>query len=151
MGKALRYGLIGLGFFVFLFSILLSGLAGRPAQLALRLNVPLAFPDSDLPIVVVGSGLAGFSAALEASELMPDRKIIILEKRDRWGGNSAKASSGINGAGSEIQKQAGIADSAESLMNNTMRVGHGHGHLELVRALAYDSADAIRFLTEHGA
>ena len=45
--------------------------------------------------VIVGSGLAGMSAALTALER--GSFVIIVEKEKRLGGNSGKASSGING------------------------------------------------------
>ncbi|KAL5341030.1 FAD binding domain-containing protein [Aspergillus crustosus] len=52
-------------------------------------------------VIVVGSGLAGLSAATQlARHNIP---AIILERSDRPGGNSIKASSGINAAPTEFQ------------------------------------------------
>lgn len=45
-------------------------------------------------VIVIGGGLAGMSAALEAHK--QGAEVIVLEKEVRLGGNSAKASSGTN-------------------------------------------------------
>ena len=54
-------------------------------------------------VVVIGGGLAGLSAAVEAAsyfsrEKLPSCTVTLLDKEPRIGGNSAKASSGINAA-----------------------------------------------------
>jgi succinate dehydrogenase/fumarate reductase flavoprotein subunit len=59
-------------------------------------------------VTLVGSGLAGMSAAIEAADARA--KVILLEKEQRTGGNSAKATSGINGWGSDTQAEHGVAD-----------------------------------------
>jgi len=48
--------------------------------------------------VIVGSGLAGLSAAIECAEANKNHKIIVLEKEKSVGGNSMKSSSGMNAA-----------------------------------------------------
>ena len=54
--------------------------------------------------MVVGSGLAGVSSALEATLNNPKLKILILEKEKFPGGNSMKATSGINLLDSKLQQ-----------------------------------------------
>jgi uncharacterized SAM-binding protein YcdF (DUF218 family) len=54
-------------------------------------------------IIIIGSGLAGLSAAIEAQRL--GAKVFIIEKEIKIGGNSAKASSGINALNTPIQKK----------------------------------------------
>ena len=49
-------------------------------------------PKPEEPIIVVGGGLAGLSATLEA--LRNDASVILVDKSKELGGNSAKASSG---------------------------------------------------------
>jgi hypothetical protein len=54
-------------------------------------------------VVVVGGGLAGLSAAVEAASYfsrgnLPSCTVTLVDKEPRIGGNSAKASSGINAA-----------------------------------------------------
>ena len=48
---------------------------------------------SQLPVVVVGGGLAGLAASIEASRA--GAPVILMEKANRIGGNSAKATSGV--------------------------------------------------------
>ncbi|KAK8064340.1 hypothetical protein PG994_006978 [Apiospora phragmitis] len=62
---------------------------------------------SPRPVIVVGSGLAGLSAAYEA--LQAGAHVHMLDRAPKPGGNSIKASSGINGAHTRFQKAAGIA------------------------------------------
>lgn len=66
------------------------------------------------------------------------------------GGNSAKATSGINGACTAAQAAAGIADSIELFEADTVASGHGLSKPELVRVLAAQSAAAIDFLKSKG-
>ena len=49
-----------------------------------------------MQVIIVGGGLAGLSAAHTVLEL--GGRIILLEKNAFCGGNSTKATSGINGA-----------------------------------------------------
>lgn len=49
-------------------------------------------PSQDEPVIIVGGGLAGLSAALEVLER--NNKVIIIDGEKNLGGNSAKASSG---------------------------------------------------------
>jgi FAD-dependent fumarate reductase len=57
-------------------------------------------------VIVVGSGLAGLSAAYEA--IKAGSNVHMLERGAKTGGNSIKASSGINGAGTEYQRKIGV-------------------------------------------
>lgn len=52
-------------------------------------------------IVVIGAGLAGLSAVLQAS-LDGAHKLLLVDKEPKLGGNSAKASSGINALDDEM-------------------------------------------------
>ncbi|KDO27846.1 hypothetical protein SPRG_07119 [Saprolegnia parasitica CBS 223.65] len=93
-------------------------------------------------IVIVGAGLAGMSAALEAIALRPDTHIVLLEKEDRLGGNSAKASSGINAARDE--------DDVALYTDDTVRSGGGFSNVELVTKLSTASLDGLEFLKAKG-
>ena len=101
-------------------------------------------------VVIVGSGLAGQSAAIQAAR-DGAREVVIIEKEPRMGGNSAKATSGINGWGTQVQKAAGIQDSGELFENDTFLSGKG-GHCQpaLVKTLSNHSAEAVEWLTSFG-
>ncbi|KAJ0425045.1 FAD binding domain-containing protein [Aspergillus carlsbadensis] len=55
-------------------------------------------------VIVVGSGLAGLSAATQLTK--QNIPVIVLDRAERPGGNSIKASSGINGAPTRFQSQS---------------------------------------------
>merc|ERR1719207_529529 len=72
-------------------------------------------------VVVVGGGLAGVSAANTVLE--SGCNTILLDKSAFCGGNSTKATSGINGAETKTQKEKGIADTVEIFTNDTLKGG----------------------------
>eukprot|EP00557_Chaetoceros_sp_GSL56_P014853 CAMPEP_0176485224 /NCGR_PEP_ID=MMETSP0200_2-20121128/4928_1 /TAXON_ID=947934 /ORGANISM="Chaetoceros sp., Strain GSL56" /LENGTH=1225 /DNA_ID=CAMNT_0017881859 /DNA_START=99 /DNA_END=3776 /DNA_ORIENTATION=+ len=96
-------------------------------------------------VIVIGSGLAGLSAAIEAADAKA--KVLILEKELKTGGNSAKATSGINGWGTNTQAKLNIADDERLFERDTHRSGIGGlTHPSLVRALSTQSAPAVHWL-----
>lgn len=62
-------------------------------------------------VLVVGSGLAGLSAAVKAAE--EGAEVIVLEKMSAIGGNSALSGAGIGAPASAVQKEHGIVDCPE--------------------------------------
>ena len=101
-------------------------------------------------VVVVGGGLAGLSAALEAAQF--GATVIVLEKSNRVGGNSAKATSGINGWGTEAQALKGVMDAGKFFERDTHLSGvKGTTEPSLVKTLSSKSGEAIRWLSKtHG-
>jgi len=99
-------------------------------------------------VIVVGGGLAGISAAIEASR--HGARVTIIDKERSLGGNSAKATSGINGAGSVPQLDKEIDDSASLFSKDTLASGGGLSSAELVDILSSRSSDAINFLMTFG-
>jgi len=77
------------------------------------------FPASQC--IVVGGGLAGFSAAHTVLE--HGGKCLLLDKSPFCGGNSTKATSGINGAGTKTQAANGVPDTAEIFFQDTLKGG----------------------------
>ncbi|SYZ69403.1 Pyridine_nucleotide-disulphide_oxidoreductase/FAD_dependent_oxidoreductase/Glucose_inhibited_division_protein_A/FAD_binding_domain/NAD(P)-binding_Rossmann-like_domain_containing_protein [Leishmania braziliensis MHOM/BR/75/M2904] len=101
-------------------------------------------------VVVIGSGLAGQCAAIEAAR-HGAKEVVIIEKETRLGGNSAKATSGINAWGTAVQKAAGVHDSGELFEKDTFASGKGGScQPELVRTLSDHSAEAIEWLSSFG-
>jgi len=98
-------------------------------------------------VVIVGGGLAGLSAAFEAADA--GATVTILEKEERTGGNSAKATSGINGWGTQTQAKLGIMDEERLFERDTFRSGKGGiTNPSLVRTLSIQSATAIHWLMD---
>ena len=96
-------------------------------------------------VLVVGAGLAGLSAAVEAADA--GAHVIVLEKEAKTGGNSAKATSGINAWGTETQAQNGVADEERLFERDTFLSGTGGDvSISLVRTLSTKSASAVHWL-----
>ncbi|RGI32410.1 flavocytochrome c [Melissococcus sp. OM08-11BH] len=99
-------------------------------------------------IIIVGAGGAGMSAALQAKE--EGKNPVILEKMPVAGGNTMKASSGMNASETKYQKEAGIKDSNDKFYEETLKGGHGTNDKELLRYYVDHSASAIDWLDSMG-
>lgn len=99
------------------------------------------------PVVVIGSGLAGLTAS---NQLVHTHRIpvILLDKAKNIGGNSIKASSGINGALSTTQENLHINDSPELFLEDTISSAKGKGIETLMKKLTSDSRSAISWLQD---
>ncbi|KAJ1358398.1 hypothetical protein KIN20_016812 [Parelaphostrongylus tenuis] len=105
-------------------------------------------PSPDEPVIIVGGGLAGLAAAIEA--LGHHAKVIIIDSEKNLGGNSAKASSGINACGTSTQEKMGINDSRDLFYMDTMNAGDRENDEALVDILVDQSSAAIEFLMDLG-
>ena len=103
----------------------------------------------DTDVVIVGAGGAGMAAAIMLKQA--DVNFVILEKMPYVGGNTTKATGGMNAAETHYQKEQGIEDSVELFYQDTMKGGHDINDPELVRTLAENSAAAIDWLDTIGA
>ncbi|VDM47037.1 unnamed protein product [Toxocara canis] len=109
----------------------------------------LQYPAADEPVIVVGAGLAGLSAALEA--VHEGASVILIEAEKNVGGNSAKASSGIAACNTEAQRLNHINDSTDRFYSDTMAAGDRENDPILVDQLVHNSKEAVDFLVSHGA
>ena len=100
-------------------------------------------------VVIIGAGGGGLSAAIEAHDA--GANVIIVEKMPFVGGNTARATGGINAAGTVFQEQLGITDSAEVHYEDTLAGGENLNDPELVKYLTEHAADAVNWLTDLGA
>lgn len=86
--------------------------------------------DETFDVVVIGSGFAGLSAAIEAR--LAGASVCILEKMRVAGGNSA-INGGIAGIpGTPMQKKQGYEDSPELMAEDMIREGAGMNHPDKV-------------------
>ncbi|HEO8421444.1 flavocytochrome c [Niallia sp. FSL W8-0635] len=99
-------------------------------------------------IIIVGAGGAGMTAALEAQAkgLNP----VIFEKMPVAGGNTTKASSGMNASETKFQKEQGIEDNNDLFYEETLKGGHGTNDKEMLRFFVDNSASAIEWLDTIG-
>ncbi|WP_461209264.1 flavocytochrome c [Desulfocurvus sp. DL9XJH121] len=105
--------------------------------------------DMEYDVIIIGSGFAALSAAIEAKRT--GAEVLVVEKMRVLGGNSC-----INGglfavAGNDLQKKEGVKDSIDLMMADMLKAGRGINHTELTRIVAEGSYDAYRFVTQCGA
>lgn len=103
----------------------------------------------DTEIVIIGAGGAGMTAAIMVQQAGKD--FVLLEKMPYAGGNTTKATGGMNAAETHYQKEQGIEDSTALFAADTMKGGHALNDPELVATLANQSSDAIDWLDTIGA
>ena len=103
----------------------------------------------DADIVIIGAGGAGMTAAIDATQA--GKSVILLEKMPYPGGNTTKATGGMNAAETHYQAEQGIEDSVEQFVEDTMKGGHDLNNRDLVTVMAQNSAAAIDWLDSIGA
>lgn len=100
-------------------------------------------------VVVVGAGGAGLSAAMAAQE--KGASVVVFEKMPIAGGNTLRATGGMNAAGTEFQAAKKIEDSVDLFYKDAMKGGYEKNDPSLVRTLAENSAGSVAWLTSLGA
>jgi succinate dehydrogenase/fumarate reductase flavoprotein subunit len=73
----------------------------------------------NVDLVVLGGGLAGHAAALEAAA--KGAKVLLLEKRGQYGGSTVQSSGSFAFAGTKAQRDAGFEDSPKNMANDIMK------------------------------
>ncbi|KAH7155808.1 FAD binding domain-containing protein [Dactylonectria estremocensis] len=97
-------------------------------------------------IIVVGGGLSGLSAA--HTIYLAGGNVIVLDKQGFFGGNSTKATSGINGALTRTQVEHGIPDSVQKFYDDTLKSARDKARPDLIKVLTYKSAAAVEWLQD---
>ncbi|KAJ3550933.1 hypothetical protein NMY22_g128 [Coprinellus aureogranulatus] len=109
-------------------------------------HLTLSSFDSMAQVIVVGGGLAGLSAAHTLLER--GANVLLLDKQPFMGGNSTKATSGINGAGTNSQRKLGIPDTAEIFFADTKKSARDLARDDLIHVLTGRSGDAVNWLQD---
>lgn len=99
-------------------------------------------------VVIVGSGGAGLAAAIQAHD--EGARVVIIEKMPTIGGNTIKASVGMNAAETRFQKLKGIEDSKELFFEETLKGGQFKNNPVLLREFVDLAPEAIEWLANHG-
>ncbi len=94
-------------------------------------------------MVVVGSGIAGLTAALRARELLPDARVLVVTKDLVSAGATTWAQGGIAAA-------LGPGDTPEEHLHDTLVAGAGLCDARAVHALVTEGPDAVRELISLG-
>jgi flavocytochrome c len=102
--------------------------------------------DERYDVLIVGSGFAGLSAAIEAAEA--GASVLVIEKNRSTGGNSRISDGGIAAPETELQSRFGYEDSKELFYQDILASGMGLNHPNLVRILVDQAAEAFRWIRE---
>eukprot|EP00948_MAST-09A_sp_MAST-9A-sp1_P001915 g1915.t1 len=100
-------------------------------------------------VAVIGAGLSGLTAAYWLLE--NDVKVLLVDKNAFIGGNSAKASSGLNGCPTEKQKEFGFdKDSIDQFFQDTIVSSGRTANTvtgNLIKKMVDDSALAVEWIS----
>jgi fumarate reductase flavoprotein subunit len=105
-------------------------------------------PTNTFDLVVVGSGIAGQTAALTAAEA--GLSVLMLEKTARLGGSSAMSGGWFAFTGTEEQAAEGVADSTELFRRDLLELGNHLNDKTLVEAYLEHQLETYRWLKSHG-
>lgn len=98
-------------------------------------------------LVVAGAG-GGLVAALRAAELGLSVLVVDTNQRFKRGNNTSMSTAMIPGAGSRWQREAGIDDSPENLVQDVLSKTGGNVEVDLARALASASAPLVEWMSD---
>ena len=97
--------------------------------------------DEQKDIVVLGSGVAGLSAAIEAKQA--GASVIVFEKMKVTGGNTRISDGGVAAPNNYLQIERGIEDSPQLFYEDMLKAGLGLNHPDLTRVVAEKANEAI--------
>ena len=99
-------------------------------------------------VVVIGGGAAGLAAAIEAGRA--GASVVLLEKLPMLGGSTLVSAGIVYGTGFAIQKEAGIEDSVDALVDYWMERAEGKATEAHLRFVAERSGATIDWLADIG-
>merc|ERR1712014_92031 len=117
-----------------------------PRHLYFSFHSVLEIPIMPPRVIVVGAGLSGLSAA--HTIYLAGGNVVLLDKNNFMGGNSTKATSGINGALTRTQVDEKIADSVKQFYDDTLKSAREKARPDLIKVLTYKSAAAVEWLQD---
>jgi len=122
----------------------IGGMALLPGEARAAACEPLPRKwDESVDVLVVGTGFAGLSAAIEARNA--GAEVLVIDKMPVHGGNSIINGGDFAAAGNSMQKAAGIQDSPEQMLKDMLRAGGNLNHVELARLVAERSNETLEW------
>lgn len=105
-------------------------------------------PPARTDLLVVGGGLAGHCAALEAAE--SGAEVVLVEKEAKIGGATILSGGSFAFADTPLQRERGIADSPERLFRDLREVGGNANDVSLVQAYVDHQGETYGWLGARG-
>ena len=103
---------------------------------------------SGFDIVIVGAGTAGMPVAIEAAAT--GASVLVVEQADRPGGTLHVSLGQMSGAGTRLQAERGIADTAEAHLSDIARINRGTGRADLLAVTVPRQGETIDWLMANG-
>lgn len=108
----------------------------------------MSMPEYTYDLVVIGSGIAGQTAATSAAEA--GLSTVLLEKTGNLGGSSAMSGGFFAFSGTEEQAAEGIADSAELFLKDMLESGGGVSDQALLETYLAHQDETYSWLKNQG-
>jgi len=80
--------------------------------------------------------------------LQSGSRVTLIDKNSFLGGNSTKATSGMNAAGTSVQRAQGIPDTPEIFEQDTTKSAGEGARPDLIKVLTHDSGPAVEWLMD---
>ncbi|MBT4041912.1 MAG: FAD-dependent oxidoreductase [Rhodospirillaceae bacterium] len=101
------------------------------------------------PVLIIGAGACGCCAALAVKEA--GREVLVLERDAAPSGSTSLSGGQVLGAGTALQRAAGIEDTADLLANDLIVKAKQQNDAAMARHIAAQSARTVDWLVEtHG-
>lgn len=104
--------------------------------------------DEIFDVIVVGSGFAGMSAAVQAAE--SGAKVLVIDKMPVFGGNSTINGGAMAVAGSPLQAKAGVKDSVSLMVQDMLKSGRGMNDVEMLKLVCDGTSESAQWLAQYG-
>lgn len=102
--------------------------------------------DIEVPVVVVGAGAAGLTAALAARDAGAD--VLLIERDENPRGSTSMSQGYACAAGTKIQREKGIDDDADRFYDDIMARTKNKADPRIARTVADNSGQTIDWLVE---
>lgn len=99
-------------------------------------------------VIIVGGGNAGLPAAIFAAER--GARVLIIEAAGLLGGTLHLSSGQMSAAGTKLQAEKGIEDSAQSHYDDVMRISKGTANPEIAKLAVFNAAETFDWITAAG-
>ncbi|MEO7787735.1 MAG: FAD-dependent oxidoreductase [Sphingomicrobium sp.] len=99
-------------------------------------------------LIVVGGGSAGLPAAIFAARR--GARVLLVDHADKLGGTLWVAHGQMSAAGTRLQAERGISDSADLHLEDVMRISRGTANAGLVRLAVDHAAATFDWLMDEG-
>ncbi len=129
-------------------SLATVGLLGSRSGIAATVGAGATSADGFYDLIIVGAGTAGLPAAIFASQR--GGRVLLLDSAPVIGGTLHFSTGQMSAAGTRLQRELGIKDSADAHFDDVMRISEGSANPEIVRLAVDQAASTVDWLMDIG-